>query len=54
MTTVKGFFNWTNTKLIETFFYSHDDNELGSIKNDKVRMKKAFDIGVGILKEAQF
>jgi hypothetical protein len=49
MTTVKGFFNWTNTKLIETFFYSHDDNELGSIKNDKVRMQKAFDIGVGIL-----
>ncbi|MGA2766690.1 MAG: flavodoxin family protein [Candidatus Bathyarchaeia archaeon] len=49
MTTVKGFFNWTNTKLVETFFYSHDDNELGSIKNDKVRMKKAFDIGVGIL-----
>jgi multimeric flavodoxin WrbA len=49
MTTVKGFFNWTNTELVETFFYSHDDNELGSIKNDKVRMKKAFDIGVGIL-----
>lgn len=48
LTTVKGFFNWTNTRLVETFFYSHDDNELGSIKNDKEKMKQAFDIGVKI------
>jgi hypothetical protein len=45
---VKGFFNWTNTRLVEIFFYSHDDNELGSIENDKEKMKQAFDIGVKI------
>jgi multimeric flavodoxin WrbA len=48
LATVKGFFNRTNTRLVETFFYSHDDNELGSIKNDKEKMKQAFDIGVRI------
>jgi multimeric flavodoxin WrbA len=48
--TVKGFFNWTNTELVETLFYSHEDNELGSIKNDKERMKQAFDVGVRISK----
>jgi multimeric flavodoxin WrbA len=48
LTTVKGFFNWTNTSLVETFFYSHDDNELGSIEDDKEKMKQAFDIGVEI------
>lgn len=35
MTTVKGFFNWTNTKLVETFFYSHDDIELEILRMTK-------------------
>jgi multimeric flavodoxin WrbA len=48
LTTVKGFFNWTNTKLVETLFYSHDDNELGSIRKDKEKVKQAFDIGLKI------
>jgi multimeric flavodoxin WrbA len=46
--TVKGFFNWTNTDLVETFSYAHDDNELGTIKKDWRKMKQAFDIGVKI------
>lgn len=48
LATVKGFFNWTNTRLVETYFYSHDENDLGNIKNDKEKMKHAFDIGVKI------
>jgi multimeric flavodoxin WrbA len=48
LTTVKGFFNWTNTRLVNTFLYSHGDNELGSIKNDKEKMEQAFAIGVKI------
>jgi multimeric flavodoxin WrbA len=48
--TVKGFFYWTNIELVETFSYAHDDNELGSIKKDKKKMKQAFDIGVRISK----
>jgi multimeric flavodoxin WrbA len=51
LTTVKGFFNWTNTRLVETLLYSHDDNELGSIKKKKVRMKQALDIGVKLILE---
>jgi multimeric flavodoxin WrbA len=46
--TVKGFFRWTNTDLVETFSYAHDDNELGTIKNNWKKMKQAFDIGVKI------
>jgi len=37
LTTVKVFFNWTNTKLVETFFYSHDDNELGVLRMTRKR-----------------
>jgi multimeric flavodoxin WrbA len=48
LTTVKGFFLWTNIELLETFVYAHDDNELGSVKNDKLKMKEAFEIGVRI------
>jgi multimeric flavodoxin WrbA len=46
LATVKGFFNWANIELIDTIFYAHDDNELGTVAKDKVRMKQAFDIGV--------
>jgi len=49
LATVKGFFNWTNIKLVETFFFSHDDNELGNIKNDEEKMKRAFEIGIKIV-----
>lgn len=50
LATVKGFFNWANIELVETFSYAHDDNELGSIKKDKKKMKQAFDIGARISK----
>jgi multimeric flavodoxin WrbA len=48
LTTVKGFFVWANIELVETLSYPHDDNELGNVKNDKRKMKQAFDIGVWI------
>jgi multimeric flavodoxin WrbA len=50
LATVKGFFYWANIELVETFSYAHDDNELGSIKKDKKKMRQAFDIGVRISK----
>jgi multimeric flavodoxin WrbA len=51
-TTVKGFFNWANTALIETILYPHDDNELGSVKNEKEKMAQAFEIGIQIIRQA--
>jgi multimeric flavodoxin WrbA len=50
LATMRGFFYWANIKLVETFSYAHNDNELGSIKKDKKKMKQAFDIGVRISK----
>jgi multimeric flavodoxin WrbA len=50
VTTVKGFFNWANIELVETIRYPNNSNELGSVKNDKERMKQAFEIGVQIVK----
>ena len=44
LATIKGFFNWTNTTLTETIYYAHDDNELGSVKNDQTIMKHAFEL----------
>jgi multimeric flavodoxin WrbA len=49
LTTVKGFFHWSNTSLVKTFFYVHDDNEVGAIRNDQEEMKQAFDIGTRIV-----
>jgi multimeric flavodoxin WrbA len=48
LTTMKGFFVWTNTELVENVSYLHDDNELGNIKKDTQEMRHAFDIGVRI------
>ena len=52
LTTVKGFFVWTNTELVETVSYPHDDNELGNVKKDTQKMRQAFDIGVQISKKS--
>ena len=49
--TVKGFFNWTNTELVETILYPSDSSELGSVKNYRERMNQAFDVGVRIAKQ---
>ena len=48
LTTVKGFFVWTNTELVVTVSYPHDDNELGNVKKDTRKMRHAFDIGMRI------
>jgi len=45
-TTGKGFFNWTSIELIETILYSHDDDLLGSVKNDTKEMKRTFEAGI--------
>lgn len=50
LTTVKGFFNWANTELVKTVLYSHDDNEIGSVRKDKERMTQVFEIGARIVK----
>ena len=47
--TVKGFFNWTSIELIETILYSHDDNLLGSVKNDTKEMKRTFEAGIRLV-----
>lgn len=52
LATVKGFFNWANIELNKTVFYRHDDNELGSVKNDKKTMNQAFEAGVQIAEQA--
>lgn len=52
LTTAKGFFNWTNTELNKTIFFNHDDNELGSVKNDEKIMDQAFEAGVQIAGQA--
>jgi multimeric flavodoxin WrbA len=50
LATVKGFFNWTNTTLAEIIYYAHDDNKLGSVKNDQAKMKQAFELGIKVSK----
>jgi multimeric flavodoxin WrbA len=50
-TTVKGFFNWTNIELVETILYLNESSELGSVKNNREKMKEAFEIGVRIAKQ---
>jgi multimeric flavodoxin WrbA len=50
LATVKGFFNWTNTTLAEIIYYAHDDDTLGSVKNDQAKMKQTFELGIKISK----
>jgi multimeric flavodoxin WrbA len=50
LVTIKGFFNWTNTSLAEIICYAHDDNKLGSVKDDQARMKQAFELGIKVSK----
>lgn len=48
LTTVKGFFNWANIKLVETILYANDSNKLGGVKSNKEKMTQVFEIGVQI------
>lgn len=50
LTTVKGFFKWSNAELVETILYSHEDDELGGVKKNEKQMNQAFEIGVRIIK----
>jgi len=52
LTTVRGFFNWANIKLVKTFFYAHDDNEIGGVKKDHEKMDQAFNIGADLLADS--
>lgn len=53
-TTVEGFFNWANVELVERILYTHDDNELGGVKNDEREMARAFEVGIMIVKNITF
>jgi hypothetical protein len=46
LATIKGFFNWTNTKLADIINHAHDDDKLGSVKEDRAKMKQAFELGI--------
>jgi multimeric flavodoxin WrbA len=52
LATVKGFFNWANIELVKTFFYAHDDNEIGAVKKDHEKMNQAFNIGANLLADS--
>jgi multimeric flavodoxin WrbA len=52
LATVRGFFNWANIKLVETLFYVHDDNQIGSVFKDHGKMNKAFNIGANHLADS--
>jgi multimeric flavodoxin WrbA len=47
---VKGFFSWVNAELVETILHSHDDVELGSVRNDEAMKKKAYDAGARVVR----
>ncbi len=49
--TVNGFFEWANVEQIERILYAHDREELGCVRDDPTRMKKAFEIGVRVARE---
>lgn len=49
-TTIKGFFNWANIEQTETILHAHDDDKLGSVKNNKKKMSEAFQVGVRLAK----
>lgn len=51
--TVRGFFNWANIDLVETFLYRHVDDVLGGVRNEKNEMSKAFEIGVQLVRLLQ-
>lgn len=48
LTLAKGFFNWVNAEFVETILHSHDDVELGAVRNDEATKKQAYDVGVRV------
>jgi multimeric flavodoxin WrbA len=51
LTTIRGFFKWTDIELAETILYSHDDNDLGAVMSDKKMMMRAFNVGGRIARQ---
>lgn len=49
LATVEGFFKWTNTELVETILYSHSDERLGGVKENRGTMEKAFQTGAKLV-----
>jgi multimeric flavodoxin WrbA len=49
LTTIEGFFKWTNTELTDTILYSHEDNELGEVAKDIKKMNEAYEAGVRLV-----
>ena len=45
LSVLRGFFKWTNFRLVDSLIYKHDTWEVGEVKNNKEIMKKAFDLG---------
>ncbi len=48
---VKGFFNWVEAKLVDSIFYTHKDNEIGRVGEDKELMQRAFDLGARLIED---
>jgi multimeric flavodoxin WrbA len=49
LTTIKGFFNWTNTELTDTILYAHEDDELGGVKKNREKMNEAYEAGIRLV-----
>jgi len=50
LATVNGFFIWTNTELLETILYAHEDAALGGGGTDKEQLARAFALGSRLVK----
>jgi len=42
---IKGFFIWTGIKHADQILYTHADYKLGEVKNDQIKLRRAFDLG---------
>ncbi len=47
--TIKGFFNWANTKLVKRIVYLHSDDELGGVRKNRKKMDEAFAVGTSFV-----
>ena len=45
---VKGFFNWVEARMVDSIFYTHKDNAIGSVGENQELMDRAFQLGITI------
>ena len=45
LSVLKGFFKWTDIEFFDKIIYSHEDWQIGSVKQDKAFLRKAFETG---------